>query len=264
MLELKNISVDFPLNSSKIGAAKQFLRAVDDVSLTVNDNEAVGLVGESGCGKTTLGKIAVRLINPVAGGRIILDGDDITTLSFSKLKKYRRKMQIIFQDPISSLNPRQNIENILEEPLIIHTKLDKKQRRIEIEKLIDRVGMAKTSLNRYPHQFSGGQLQRISIARALSVKPKLLVADEPVSSLDVSVQAQILNLMCELKEELKLSYLFISHDIAVINHVADRVAVMYNGRIIEENTCQNVINNPQNQYSKLLLNSVLSISPSAK
>jgi len=257
MLELKNICVDFALKTSQFSAKKQILRAVDNVSLTIRDNEVLGLVGESGCGKTTLGKTAVRLIEP-SGGQIILDGIDITNMNFGELKKYRSKMQIIFQDPISSLNPRQTIFDVLEEPLKIHTRLDKAGRRTEIEKLIDRVGIAKNALNRYPHQFSGGQCQRIAIARALSVKPKLIVADEPVSSLDVSIQAQILNLMQDLKNELGLSYLFVSHDIAVINHIADRVAVMYAGKIVEEGACEEVVNNPQNSYTRLLLGVVMS------
>ncbi|MDR0303249.1 MAG: ATP-binding cassette domain-containing protein [Chitinispirillales bacterium] len=255
MLELKNITVDFSLKNSPLSSEKQVLRAVDNVSLKINDNEVLGLVGESGCGKTTLGKTAIRLINP-ASGRIILDGNDITDISFGGLKKYRSKMQIIFQDPISSLNPRQTIFDILEEPLKIHTKFDKIERKNEIERLIDCVGIAKNSLNRYPHQFSGGQCQRISIARALSVKPKLIIADEPVSSLDVSIQAQILNLMQDLKNEFMLSYLFISHDLAVINHIADRVAVMYMGKIVEEGDCEEVVNNPKNEYTKILLDAV--------
>jgi ABC-type oligopeptide transport system ATPase subunit len=256
MLELKNISVCFSLKTSPFSDEKQVLKAVDNVSVTINDNEVLGLVGESGCGKTTLGKTAVRLIEPTSG-QIILDGVDITKMNFSELKRYRSKMQIIFQDPISSLNPRQTIFDVLEEPLKIHTKLNKNERRKEIDMLIDCVGIAKNSLNRYPHQFSGGQCQRIAIARALSVKPKLIIADEPVSSLDVSIQAQILNLMQDLKCEFGLSYLFVSHDLAVINHVADRVAVMYMGKIVEEGICEEVVNNPQDEYTKLLLSAVV-------
>ena len=256
MLELKNIFVNFSLKNSPFSAEKQILRAVDNVCLTINDNEVLGLVGESGCGKTTLGKTAIRLIESTSG-QIILDGADITKMSFGELKKYRSKMQIIFQDPISSLNPRQTIFDVLEEPLKIHTKLNGYERKNEINRLIDCVGIAKNSLNRYPHQFSGGQCQRIAIARALSVKPKLIIADEPVSSLDVSIQAQILNLMSDLKNEFGLSYLFVSHDIAVINHIADRVAVMYKGKIVEEGNCEDVVNNPQDQYTKSLINAVL-------
>lgn len=255
MLELKNITVDFSLKNSPLGAEKQSLRAVDNVCLKINDDEVLGLVGESGCGKTTLGKTAVRLLKPTSG-QIILDGDDISNLGFGALKKYRRKMQIIFQDPISSLNPRQTIFDVLEEPLKIHTKLNFAQREAEIKRLIDCTGIAQNALKRYPHQFSGGQCQRIAIARALSVKPKLIVADEPVSSLDVSIQAQIINLMLELKKEFGLSYLFVSHDLAVINHVADRVAVMFKGKIVEEGECGEIVNNPQNEYTKTLLDAV--------
>jgi ABC-type oligopeptide transport system ATPase subunit len=244
MLELKNISVHY-----------KTLKAVDGVSLTIKENEVLGLVGESGCGKTTLGKTAIRLIEPAAG-QIIFDGTDITNLSFGDLKKFRSKMQIIFQDPISSLNPRQTIYDVLEEPLKIHTKLNKHERKAEIEKLIDCVGIAKTALTRYPHQFSGGQCQRIAIGRALSLKPKLIIADEPVSALDVSIQAQILNLMLELKNEFGLSYLFVSHDLAVINHISDRVAVMFKGKIVEEGECNEVVLNPKNEYTKTLLDAV--------
>ncbi|MCL1946553.1 MAG: ATP-binding cassette domain-containing protein [Chitinivibrionia bacterium] len=255
MLVLKNISVDFSLKNSPFSADKQILRAVDDVCLNVRDNEVLGLVGESGCGKTTLGKTAIRLIAPTSG-RIILDGADITEMNFSELKKYRSKMQIIFQDPISSLNPRQIIYDILDEPLKIHTSMNKTQRDAEIKRIADCVGIAQNALKRYPHQFSGGQCQRIAIGRALSVKPKLIVADEPVSSLDVSIQAQILNLMLELKNEFGLSYLFVSHDLAVINYIADRVAVMYKGKIVEEGDCKQIVNNPQNEYTKTLLDAV--------
>ena len=256
MLELKNISVDFSFKNSPFSADKQILRAVDNVCLNVRDNEVLGLVGESGCGKTTLGKTAIRLITPTSG-RIILDGADITEMGFGELKKYRRKMQIIFQDPISSLNPRQTIYDILDEPLKIHTSMNRAQRETEIKRIADCVGIAQNALKRYPHQFSGGQCQRIAIGRALSVKPKLIIADEPVSSLDVSIQAQILNLMLELKNEFGLSYLFVSHDLAVINYIADRVAVMYKGKIVEEGDCGDVVNNPQNEYTKTLLNAVM-------
>lgn len=244
MLELKNISVHF-----------KTLKAVDDVSLTINENEVLGLVGESGCGKTTLGKTAIRLIEPTSG-QIIFDGTDITKMSFGEMKKFRSKMQIIFQDPISSLNPRQTIFDVLEEPLKIHTKLDKHGRKAEIERIIDLVGIAKNALTRFPHQFSGGQCQRIAIGRALSVKPKLIIADEPVSALDVSIQAQILNLMLDLKREFGLSYLFVSHDLAVINHISDRVAVMFKGKIVEEGECEEIVQNPQNEYTKMLLDAV--------
>lgn len=255
MLELKNISVYFPLKKSTFGAEKQYLKAVDDVCLTINDNEILGLVGESGCGKTTLLKTAIRLIEPNFG-QVILDGIDITKMKFTELKKIRKKMQIIFQDPVSSLNPRQTIYDILEEPLKIHTKLNKSQREAEIYRLLDCVGIAKTAIKRYPHQFSGGQCQRIAIGRALSVKPKIIIADEPVSSLDVSIQAQILNLMLELKKDFGLSYLFVSHDLAVINHIADRVAVMLKGKIVEEGDCEKIVANPQNEYTKTLLEAV--------
>jgi len=258
MLELKNISVDFGVKNSPFAAQRQSFRAVDGVSLTIYDNEVLGLVGESGCGKTTLGKTAIRLLQPTSG-QIVFDGEDITYKSFRRMKKHRGDMQIIFQDPISSLNPRQRIYDVLEEPLKIHFRMKSAQRREEIYSLIDRVGIPKNALSRYPHQFSGGQCQRIAIARALSVKPKLIIADEPVSSLDVSIQAQILNLMLNLKEEFGLSYLFVSHDLAVINHVADRVAVMYKGKIVEVGRCSSVVNSPKHEYTKTLLSAVMRI-----
>src|SRR5690242_15143101 len=245
---------------TRYAAGKQVLRAVDGVSFEVGQGETVGLVGESGCGKSTLGKTILRLV-PSAEGRIELDGVDITRLGERAMAPHRRRVQMIFQDPFGSLNPRQSIRTVLDTALKVHRLGDRAQRERRLHEIIARVGLPADSLDRYPHEFSGGQRQRIGIARALILRPALIVCDEPVSALDVSIQAQILNLLVDLKRELGLSYLFISHDLSVVRYFADRVLVMYLGRIVESATHANLWRDPRHPYTRALFASVPSADP---
>jgi oligopeptide/dipeptide ABC transporter ATP-binding protein len=231
------------------------VRAVDGVSFTVSPAESFGLVGESGCGKTTLGRLILRLIDPTAG-RIRFDGQDITELSRSEIRPLRSRMQIIFQDPYSSLDPRMKVETIISEPLKANKQITKSQRRDIASELLEKVGLRAIDLHKYPHEFSGGQRQRIGIARALCVRPDLIVADEPVSALDVSIQAQVINLMADLKDEFNLSYIFISHDLSVVHHVCDRIAVMYFGTIVELASAEGFSVSPRHPYTADLLRAV--------
>ncbi|MBQ4774017.1 oligopeptide ABC transporter ATP-binding protein OppD [Pectobacterium versatile] len=248
LLSLKNIHTRYSTAQGKV-------LAVDDVSLTILPGETLGLVGESGCGKSTLSKTILRLLPP-SHGQIVFDGQDITTLKESRLKALRQRVQMIFQDPYASLNPRHSIQHILETPLIVHGLGDRSQRQQAIKNIIDRVGLSQSSLSRYPHEFSGGQRQRIGIARALVVRPSLVICDEPVSALDVSIQAQILNLLVELKNEMGLSLLFISHDLAVVRYIADRVMVMQNGRCVESGDHHSIWHQPQHPYTRKLIDAV--------
>lgn len=248
LLSLQNIHTRYATDQGSV-------LAVNDVSLSILPGETLGLVGESGCGKSTLSKTILRLLPP-AQGQIVFDGQDITTLKESRLKVLRQKVQMIFQDPYASLNPRHSIQHILETPLIVHRLGDKRQRQAAISQIIDRVGLPQSSLARYPHEFSGGQRQRIGIARALVVRPSLVICDEPVSALDVSIQAQILNLLVELKNELGLSLLFISHDLAVVRYIADRVMVMQNGRCVESGDHHSIWHQPQHPYTRKLMEAV--------
>lgn len=230
--------------------------AVIDFNLTLRQGESVGLVGESGCGKTTVGRTLLRLI-PATGGRVVFNGQDVFRASGSELQKLRRNMQIVFQDPAGSLNPRMRIASIVGEPLVIHGMVkEKAELRERVESLLVRCGMPKAAADRYPHEFSGGQRQRIGIARALALEPKFIVCDEPTSALDVSIQAQIINLLTDLQSEFGLSYLFISHDMAVIQHVCQRIAVMYKGKIVEAGSREEIIENPQHKYTQSLLSAV--------
>ena len=238
------------------------LHAVDDVSLEVNEHETVGLVGESGCGKSTLGKTIMRLLRP-SSGAIRLDGRDISRLDESALRSVRRSIQMVFQDPFGSLNPRQRILTILDTPLKVHGISDRKERRQRILDIASRISIPEDALSRYPHEFSGGQRQRIGIARALMLQPKLVICDEPVSALDLSIQAQILNLLVDLKKDLGLSYLFISHDLSVVRYFADRVLVMYLGRIVESADHATLWRNPRHPYTRALLASVPSAQRSS-
>jgi len=228
------------------------LRAVDGVSFTIERGESVGLVGESGCGKSTLGKTLLRLLDPTAG-RIHFDGQAIDSLTQRAVRPFRTRMQMIFQDPFSSLNPRQTIGQILAAPLTVHGRGNKAERRRRVATMIDRVGLPTTSVGRYPHEFSGGQRQRIGIARALILDPALVICDEPVSALDLSIQAQILNLLVQMKRDLGLSYLFISHDLSVVRFFADRVLVMYLGRIVEAASGADLWRNPLHPYTRALI-----------
>ena len=254
LLEVRNLRKSFRTTDS-LGGDKGRLIAVDDVSFTLNKGETLGLVGESGCGKSTTGKLIMQLLK-ADHGEVRLNGTELTELSPRQMRPYRRQLQMIFQDPFSSLNPRMTVGEILSEPLIIHKLAPRQQIRERVMQLLDKVGLTAEHEQRYPHEFSGGQRQRVGIARALAVQPQLIIADEPVSALDLSVQAQILNLMQEIQREHNLSYLFIAHDLAVIEHVSDRIAVMYLGKIVELASADALYQSPRHPYSEALLNAV--------
>ena len=239
------------------------VKAIEEVSLSIRRGETLGLVGESGCGKSTLGRTLIRLYEPTAGS-IQFDGDNFLTLKGEDLRKKRRDIQMIFQDPYASLDTRMTVGQIIEQPFKIHGLLGKVEREIRVKQLLELVGLKASHVNRYPHEFSGGQRQRISIARAISLNPKLIICDEPVSALDVSIQAQILNLLKDLQERLQLTYLFISHDLSVIEHVCDRIAVMYLGRIVELATREELYKNPRHPYTRALMASIPSIGTGKK
>ncbi len=256
LLEIKNVKKHFPLKKGLLGGVKTWVKAVDDVTLNVRKGRTLGLVGESGCGKTTLGRTVLRLIEPTSGN-IIYNGVDVTTLDKEAMRNMRRKMQIIFQDPYASLNPRMTVGSAITEPMIIHNLGANKSERLDMAgDLMKRVGLDPMMLNRYPHEFSGGQRQRICIARALAVKPEFIVCDESVSALDVSIQAQILNLLLDLQDEFNLTYIFISHDLAVVKFIADELAVMYNGKVVETSDAVQIYKNPQHDYTKKLLSAI--------
>lgn len=251
ILEIKNLTVDYiSLNDN----SKKTLRAVDNVSLFINKGEIYALAGESGCGKSTIAKAITRLVTPVSG-EILFEEKNILQYSKEEKKNYPKDVQMIFQNPYSSLNPKMKIKDILVEPLDINTNYSKNRKNALVKSVLYDVGLSEDSLDRYPHEFSGGQRQRIAIARALILNPKLIIADEPVSALDASIQAQIINLLKELKKERNLTILFISHDLNVIRYLADRVGVMYFGKLVEENSTSQIFNSPKADYTKLLLNS---------
>ena len=260
LLEINNLKMHFPITGGVLLRQIAAVKAVDDVSLFIKPGETLGLVGESGCGKSTLGKCAVRLNEPTAGN-VLFDGTDITRSKAKQLRGIRKDMQMIFQDPAESLDPRMSVRALIEEAFAIQkmgTRTERKQWTLE---LIDRVGLPCSALNKFSFEFSGGQRQRIGIARAIALKPKLVIADEPVSALDVSVQSQVLNLMMELQREMGLAYLFIAHDLAVVKHISDRVAVMYLGKIVELADAQTIYKNPKHAYTKALLSAIPAPDP---
>lgn len=264
LLDVQDLKTHFPVRSGILQRVTGHVKAVDGISFHVNQGETLGLVGESGCGKTTAGRTLLRLAS-ATGGKVTFDGTDVFSASGSTLRRLRREMQIIFQDPAGSLNPRMRIANIIGEPLRVHKLVTGQDAlRERVESLLERCGMPRAAADRYPHEFSGGQRQRIGIARALALEPRFIVCDEPTSALDVSIQSQILNLLADLRDEFKLSYLFISHDMAVIQHICDRVAVMYKGKIVEAGTREEVIDNPTHQYTRALLSAVPEANPFEK
>jgi peptide/nickel transport system ATP-binding protein len=256
LLEVSNLVTQFPIKGGFFGGTVDHFKAVNDVSFKIKKGKTLGLVGESGCGKTTLGRSILRLVEPSAG-KIIYDGKDITHVKHEELRLLRKKMQIIFQDPYSSLNPRMTIADILIEPLNIHNEGGTKVQRYDMAKaLIEKVGLKANQMNRYPHEFSGGQRQRICIARALMLRPEFVICDESVSALDVSIQAQVLNLLLDLQEEFGLTYVFISHDLSVVNFIADEVGVMYAGKIIEMDKASSIYKNAKEEYTRTLLSAI--------
>ena len=255
LLEVKDLQTWFPIRRGLLQRIRGHVKAVDGVSFSLRKGETLGLVGESGCGKTTVGRTLLRLIEPT-GGQVLFEGRDVRRMAGEELRLLRRRMQIIFQDPGGSLNPRMRVGRIVGEPLEVHGVAKGEELREMVERLLERCGLWAAAADRYPHEFSGGQRQRIGIARALALKPSLIVCDEPTSALDVSIQSQILNLLKDLQDEFQLSYLFISHDMAVIHHICDRVAVMYDGRIVEEGTRDEVIQRPRHPYTQRLLAAV--------
>ena len=263
LIEVRNLKQYFPVRQGILSRTVGHVRAVDDVSFTIAAGETLGLVGETGCGKTTAGRTLLRLLEPTAG-QILYEGRDVTHLAGGGLRDLRRHLQIVFQDPFGSLNPRMTVASIVEEGLIIHGLGDKAQRETTVRETLEQVGLDPRYRNRYPHEFSGGQRQRIGIARALALRPKFMVLDEPISALDVSIQSQVINLLVDLRQKFQLTYLFISHDLSVVEYISDRVAVMYLGEIVETGPSGEVYHNPLHPYAQALLSSAPSMDPTKK
>jgi len=263
VLEVERLRKHFPIKKGLLSRVSGHVYAVDGVSFSIGGGETLGLVGESGCGKSTVGRTVLRLIEPTAG-IVKVDGTDITTLDKQALRTYRRQMQIIFQDPFSSLNPRMTAGDIVGELLQIHGIAQGKEKEDRVAQLFERVGLRTNQMRNFPHQFSGGQRQRIGIARALALNPKLIICDEAVSALDVSIQAQVINLLQDLQREFELSYLFIAHDLAVVEHISQRIAVMYLGKIVEYTDTRSLFTNPQHPYTEALLSAVPIPNPELK
>lgn len=255
VLTIENLKVYFPVKAGILAKTVNYVKAVDGLSVSLADNETIGIVGESGCGKSTLAR-AIMLLEKAYSGKIIYKGKDITKASPKELRKIRRNIQMIFQDPFNSLNPGMTILELLTEAAVFHKIIDTKNKTQYAEKLLESVGLSPDIMHRYPHEFSGGQRQRISIARALSAEPSIILCDEAVSALDVSVQAQVINLLMNLKKHRKLSYIFISHDINVIAHISDKIAVMYAGQIVEQGPTDTIINSPAHPYTQALISAV--------
>jgi oligopeptide transport system ATP-binding protein len=255
LIEVRHVKKYFPIRRGMLQREVARVHAVDDVSFSVREGETLGLVGESGCGKSTLGRTIVRLLEPTAG-EVLFEGRHIESLGAGALRPLRRQMQMVFQDPYASLNPRKRVGSIIGDPLKIHKIGDKKQQKAQVEQLLETVGLSPEHYNRFPHEFSGGQRQRIGIARALALRPKLVIADEPVSALDVSIQSQMLNLLEDLQDEFRLTYVFIAHDLGVVRHVSDRIAVMYLGKLVELSPAEELYERPIMPYTEALLSAV--------
>jgi len=263
ILEVENLKKYFPVYGGVFQKTIGYVKALDGVSFSVNKGETISLVGESGCGKSTTGRAILRLTEPTEG-KVFFEGENLVGLNDEQMRRKRRDLQIVFQDPFASLNPRHTVQRILEEPLLIHNLGTAKERKQKVEELLETVGLHKEHAKRYPHQFSGGQRQRIGIARALSTNPKLIVADEPVSALDVSIQSQVLNLMEELQEQFGLTYIFISHDLSVVRHISDRVGVMYLGTLVEMAEKNELYDHPLHPYTQALLSAVPEPDPDVR